>query len=117
MTPRPPEDRFEDLVRATSYARRLAERGREAFDHDVVLRLAGERIVELVAEAVRAVIDELEVAYPDYPWHEPIGMRNIIAHEYWRTDPDLIWTAVAVDIPKLGEMVHALRRRGQADEE
>ncbi len=49
--------------------------------------------------------DHLEEAYPDYPWHEPIGMRNLIAHEYWRSDPELIWTALAEDVREVERMV------------
>lgn len=68
----------------------------------------GERVVELLAEAVAAVVDHLEQTYPDYPWHEPIGMRNLIAHEYWRSDPELIWTALAEDVPEVERMVRGL---------
>jgi uncharacterized protein with HEPN domain len=109
VTPRRAQDRFDDVLEATSYARMIVERGRATFDADVVVQLAGERVVELVAEAVSAVVDRLEVSYPDYPWHEPIGMRNVIAHEYWRTDPDLVWTALADDIPEVADMVRAVR--------
>lgn len=109
MTPRRAQDRFDDVLEATSYARTIVEPGRATFDADIVVQLAGERVVELVAEAVSAVVDELEASYPDYKWHEPVGMRNVIAHEYWRTDPDLVWTALADDIPEVAEMVRAVR--------
>lgn len=95
MTPRPADARFEDVLEAASYAETIVARGRSKFDADVTLRLAGERVIEMLGEAVNAAADELMAAYPDYPWHEPIGMRNLLSHEDWRADPDLIWTTLA----------------------
>lgn len=108
MTPRDRDARYEDILDAASYAREIVARGRDEFDRDIVIRLAGERVVELLAEAVAAVVDHLEEEYPDYPWHEPVGMRNLIAHEYWRSDPELIWTALAEDVPEVERMVRDL---------
>ncbi|MDP8929009.1 MAG: DUF86 domain-containing protein [Actinomycetota bacterium] len=65
-------------------------------------------MVELVAEAVKVAVDELEDVYPDYPWHQPIEMRNILAHEYWRTDPELVRAALAEDIPDVAQKVRKL---------
>lgn len=100
--------RFEDVLQAAEYAQAIVARGRSSFDADVTLRLAGERVIEMLAEAVNAAADELAAAYPDYPWYEPIGMRNLLAHEYWRADPDLIWTTLAEDVPEVAVMVRAL---------
>lgn len=74
-----------------------------------MLRLAGERVIELLAEAVNAVADDLQEAYPDYPWYEPMGMRNLLVHEYWRADPDLVWTTLAEDIPEVADMVREIQ--------
>jgi uncharacterized protein with HEPN domain len=63
----------------------------------------------MLGEAVNAAADELEPAYPDYPWYEPIGMRNLLAHEYWRADPNLVWTPLAEDIPTVAAMVRDLQ--------
>lgn len=109
MTARPSAERFRDVLQASGYAQEIASRGRDAFDEDVTLRLAGERVIELLAEAVNASADELEGAYPDYPWHEPIGMRNLLAHEYWRADPELVSTTLTEDIPKVAAMVRGLQ--------
>lgn len=108
MSARPSHDRFGDVLEAAAHARTIVERGRATFDADVTLRLAGERVIEMLAEAVNAAVEELEQAYPDYPWHEPIGMRNLLAHEYWRSDPELVWTTLAQDVPEVESMVREL---------
>lgn len=111
MSARPKDERFRDVLRVAQYAKAIVRRGRADFDLDVTLRLAGERVIELLAEAVNAVADELEQAYPDYPWHEPIGMRNLLAHEYWRADADLVWATLAEDVPEVAAMVQRLDDR------
>lgn len=112
MSARPARVRYDDVVQAAAYARIIVERGRATFNEDVTLRLAGERVIEMLAEAVSAVVDELERAYPDYPWHEPVGMRNLLAHEYWRSDPDLVWATLTRDVPEVESMIRDLQRRG-----
>lgn len=112
MSARPARARLDDVLQAAEYARSIVARGRASFDEDVTLRLAGERVIEMLAEAVNAAVEELEGAYPDYPWHEPIGMRNLLAHEYWRADPDLVWTTLTEDIPKVAAMVRQLQEGG-----
>lgn len=109
MSPRATDDRFRDVLQVAVHARTIVERGRAHFDEDVTLRLAGERVIEMLAEAVNAVADELERAYPDYPWYEPIGMRNLLAHEYWRSDPDLVWATLTEDVPEVAAMIRQLR--------
>lgn len=117
MNPRPAGARFGDVLQAARYAETIVARGRSSFDADVTLRLAGERVIEMLAEAVAAAADELAEAYPDYPWHEPVGMRNLLAHEYWRADPDLIWTTLVEDVPEVATMVRDVQsRRGPGDQ-
>ena len=101
MSARPSGARFDDVLLAAAYAQTIVERGRARFDEDVTLRLAGERVIEILG-------DELEQAYPDYPWFQPIGMRNLLAHEYWRADPDLVWTTLTEDVPEVAAMVRHL---------
>jgi uncharacterized protein with HEPN domain len=109
VSARPTGARFSDVIQAADHARTIVSRGRESFDRDVTLRLAAERVIEMLGEAVNAAADELEAAYPDYPWYEPIGMRNLLAHEYWRADPDLVWATLTQDIPAIAVMVRDLQ--------
>ena len=44
----------------------------------------------VISEAVRALPDELTKSRPDIPWTSIAGLRNIVVHEYFRVNPDLI---------------------------
>ncbi len=42
------------------------------------------------------------------PWKQIIGMRNILVHEYFRIDPETVWTAVEIQLPPREERVRAI---------
>jgi hypothetical protein len=48
----------------------------------------------LIGEAAAAVSAELRVDYPEVPWRDLVGMRNILVHAYRRVNVDLLWRAV-----------------------
>lgn len=100
MTSRLLAARLEDIVEAGERAAKLVRRGRQAFEADDLLQLAGERIVEVLGEAANAINDELRNLDPEYDWTEPTAMRNLVAHEYWRTDLDQVWGTLARDVPE-----------------
>jgi uncharacterized protein with HEPN domain len=35
-------------------------------------------------------------------------MRNVLSHEYFNIDVDILWVAISRDIPKLKEQVQSL---------
>lgn len=54
-----------------------------------------------IGESVQSSRDELEEFYPDIPWHQMAGLRNVIVHGYTKVDPEIVMTTVERDIPKL----------------
>jgi uncharacterized protein with HEPN domain len=50
----------------------------------------------IMAEATKAMAPGIEQRHPDFPWLKMWGMRNVLAHEYGRIDPEIVW-AVASD--------------------
>jgi uncharacterized protein with HEPN domain len=48
----------------------------------------------IIGEACSQVSDLLKNQYPDVPWNGPIDVRNMIAHEYFRIDFNIIWNIV-----------------------
>ena len=38
---------------------------------------------------------------PDIPWHQIIGMRNVVVHDYADVDLALVWKTVRQDLPPL----------------
>lgn len=45
---------------------------------------------------------------PQIPWRKMRGMRNVMAHEYWSINVDVVWETVATSIPDLGARIAEL---------
>jgi uncharacterized protein with HEPN domain len=59
------------------------------------------RRLEIIGEASRKISPEFRQQYPEIPWREMGGLRNVLIHDYEGTDPEVIWGIVANHIPRL----------------
>jgi uncharacterized protein with HEPN domain len=86
----------------------VVQRGRSAFDNDVVLRRAVERCLEILGEAAKSVSPEFSAAHADVPWSEMARVRDRLSHHYHRIDPNQLWTMSTVDVPALAERLQSI---------
>lgn len=55
----------------------------------------------IIGEAAVKIPDEIKNKYTDIDWRGMIGMRNIIAHGYFKIDLKIIWDSINKDLPIL----------------
>jgi uncharacterized protein with HEPN domain len=88
-----------------TYAQRLLDmaRGRtyDEFLSDTQFRLAAERCIEIIGEAAGHVSDEFRSQFPDIPWRQIVGIRNIIVHGYAELDHERLWRVIQNDLEAL----------------
>ncbi len=53
---------------------------------------------------------EFKVRYSEIPWRQIAGMRDVLVHEYFGVDLDLLWNTVKEDLPKLEERLSKVLR-------
>ncbi|WP_051511628.1 HepT-like ribonuclease domain-containing protein [Skermanella stibiiresistens] len=53
----------------------------EAFTEDRRTQYAVLRALEVIGEAAKRVSPETQKLFPEIPWRQIIGMRNVIAHD------------------------------------
>lgn len=97
---RPDDARLLDILLSARKASEYIEgvdRGR--FLSDSLLQDAVLRRIELIGEAAAKVGTTTRDTLPDMPWHEIAGMRNRLAHEYFRVDLDIVWEVLVRDLP------------------
>lgn len=87
MAPRSVRPRLDDILENIDIAVRAVA---DSFKNDVIVRLAVERAVEIISEAVRHIPPEARDLYPDTPWRNIIAIGNKLRHEYHRVDPDIV---------------------------
>ena len=59
------------------------------------------RRIEIIGEAVKNIPNDMKSRYPEIPWNEITGMRDILIHKYFEIDLELTWEVVNKDIPDL----------------
>ena len=79
----------------------IARHTREQYLADETLRLACERSVEIIGEAVRNLPAEVLDAAPEVSWGELRQMRNFLVHAYFGVNPATLWDNAVVEIPPL----------------
>ncbi len=75
---------------------------------DRQLALALIKEIEIVGEAASRISAETKEEQPDIPWSAIVGMRNRLIHAYAEIDLEVVWSAVATDLPRLVRIVEEL---------
>lgn len=87
----------------------LAWRGEEPADRDAALlhdALLFQFVV--IGEAVEHLAPQTRDSAPEIPWVDVAGLRDLIAHEYFRIDIDRILAIVERDLPPLEQAIDRL---------
>lgn len=95
------EERLRDILEAIERIQRYAVQGRSAFDQDELIQTWIAHHLQVIGEASRAIPDEFRDAHSEIPWHEIVGMRNILVHHYFGVDANVVWSVVENDLPRI----------------
>ena len=63
----------------------------EAFQKNQLVIDAVIRNFQIIGEAAKNIPEKIRVKYPSVPWTKMYGLRNLIAHEYFGIDLEMIW--------------------------
>lgn len=66
------------------------------------------RQLEIIREASAHISDQVKSMAPDVEWNKTKGLRNLIAHEYFRIDLSQIWETVNHEIPELKDRIRLI---------
>ena len=58
------------------------------------------RNFEIIGEASKNIPTEIQNKYPEIPWRKMYGLRNLIAHEYFGIDYEMIWQIAKNNLPQ-----------------
>lgn len=96
------QDNIEDMLQACEDIEKIVKDITFfEFEHDMIKFRAAERLFEILGEAANRLPKEIQEKYPNIPWKNIIGMRNIIIHTYERVDVSTLWGAAKKDLPAL----------------
>ncbi len=96
---------FDAIIEIEGYMENHTE---DDFFSNSMLHSACIRQLEIIGEAAGRVSEEIRTESADIPWKEIIGLRNILIHEYFGIDLDIVFDVIWTDMPKLKKGVKVL---------
>ena len=57
------------------------------------------RNFEVIGEATKNLPADLKARYPGVAWKQVAGLRDVMAHGYYRVDYELLWEIITTKIP------------------
>jgi uncharacterized protein with HEPN domain len=73
-----------------------------------ILSHAACRSLEIIGEASKNVSPDLKSKYPLVDWKRMAGIRDVIIHDYFGLDYEVIWDTIKTDIPVLKEWMEII---------
>ena len=91
------EDILTSMLRINEY---IGEKEFIEFKQNYMIVDAVVRNFEIIGEASKNIPEEIQKKYPDIPWKKMYGLRNLISHEYFGIDYEMIWQIATVNLPQ-----------------
>jgi len=96
------DDMRESCEKVLRYTRDLAF---DQFVHDEKTFDAVVRNLEIIGEAAKHVPPEIRTRHPDVEWPKIASLRDVVVHEYFGLDEDILWDVVQNRVPILLDRV------------
>ncbi len=100
------EDIWESITAIEEYTRGVSKAG---FEDDRQLQDAVARRLETIGEAVKHLPDDFRLRYPEVPWKQIAGPRDVLIHEYFNVRIMRVWYVVANNLQALKQAIARAR--------
>jgi uncharacterized protein with HEPN domain len=80
----------------------------EEFKADEKTQYALIRVIEIIGEAGKKIPGEIKMRSNDIPRREISGMRDLLIHDYFGVNINVVWETVKNDFPKLKDKIQKL---------
>lgn len=62
----------------------------------------------IIGEAARNLPPDVEELYPKIPWVDVRGIRNVVIHEYFQVNLEIVWQTIQEDLVPLASSLSKL---------
>ncbi len=100
---------LEDILDAARKIRAYTEgMSQKTFAADSKTLDAVVRNLEIIDEAIKKIPDDIRSKYPAVDWEKIAGLRDLLIHEYFGIDVEIIWDIVQNKLPVLEKQVQQI---------
>lgn len=100
--------RLQDILDAIYQIEIYIKDGKASFYESKLLQSGVLYQLIIIGEAAGDIDVTFRNQYPSISWKNIIGMRDILAHQYFRIDLDVVWSTVTEYLPPLKETVQVM---------
>ena len=106
---RPEKLYLTDIVDAAqSIEKFLIRQDFNEFEQNEMMHSAVLQKLSVIGEAAARLPKEFTNRYPEIPWMDIVGFRNIAVHEYFAVRWDIVWVAATEEVPVLHGQVERI---------
>ncbi|MCH8879246.1 MAG: DUF86 domain-containing protein [Planctomycetes bacterium] len=97
---------LEDILEAIGKIRTYtADMSMDSFSADNKTLDAVLRNLEVIGEAAKCIPDEVRSQHEQVEWKKIAGLRDILIHQYFGIDSEIIWDVVRNKLPELERQI------------
>jgi len=82
----------------------------DEFINDRKTYMAVIREFEIIGEAVKNIPDNIKTKYPDIQWRDIVDFRNLLIHQYFGVDLEIVWKTIHEDLPPLKNTIEDIEK-------
>ena len=101
-------ERLQDIIEAIEQLEKYARQGKTVFKQQELIQIWIIYHLQIIGEAARGISPAFKERYPEIAWRDASDLRNLMIHEYFRVNLDIIWDIVQNDIPPLKQQIKAI---------
>lgn len=109
-------ERLEDSLEALERIEKYAVRGQAAVYEDELVQTWIVHHLMILGEASSGLSAEFRAVHPDEVWRQAVRLRNVIVHQYFGVDPEVVWGVIERDLPALKRRVWRFSADNASDE-
>ena len=80
------------------------------FVSNSMMRIATVKQLEIIGEVCAKLSNDLKLKYPKIEWAEIVSFRNVLVHEYFGVNFEIIWETVVSEVPVLKQQFQIIKK-------
>lgn len=101
-------EKLRDILDAIERIEKYAVQGRQSFKQNELIQSWFIQHLQIIGEASRVISADIREQHPEVPWSQMIGMRNILTHNYFEIDIEVVWSVAERNLPSLKRQIEII---------
>jgi len=102
---------IEDILKNISLIEDSTEElSQSEFKPDNLITDATIRRLEIIGEAAKNIPDDFRKRYPNIPWRDIAGFRDVVTHAYFGVMLEKVWEVIKTDLPVLKKQIQKIKK-------